>query len=54
MYRIGICDDGENVCTSIENMLLKCAGEKMIRIDTNVWYTGEGLKGYLEAGNQLF
>ena len=50
---IGICDDGENVCTSIENMLLACAEEKNVRIDTNVWYTGEGLKRYLEMGNRL-
>lgn len=53
MYRIGICDDGENVCTSIENMLLQCAAELDVRIDTNVWYTGEGLKDYLVMGNQL-
>lgn len=53
MYHIGICDDGENICTSIENMLLQYAEGKNIRIDTNVWYTGEGLKDYLEAGNQL-
>lgn len=53
MYHIGICDDGKNVCTSIENMLFKCAGEQNIRIDTNVWYTGEGLKSYLEAGSHL-
>lgn len=53
LTRIGICDDGENVCTSIENMLLQWAEEKNVRIDTNVWYTGEGLKRYLEAGNRL-
>jgi len=53
MYNIGICDDGENICTSIENMLLQYAREHNIHIDTNVWYTGEGLKDYLEAGNQL-
>lgn len=53
MYNIGICDDGENVCSYIENMLLQCAKEKNIQIDTFVWYTGEGLKAYLERGNQL-
>ena len=41
MYNIGICDDGENICTSIENMLLQCAKERNIQIETNVWYTGE-------------
>lgn len=53
MYNIGICDDGKNICSSIENMLLECAKEKGIQIDTNVWYTGEELKEYLEKGNRL-
>ncbi|MCI9141838.1 MAG: response regulator transcription factor [Lachnospiraceae bacterium] len=53
MYNIGICDDGENTCYHIENILLQCATEKKIQIDTFVWYTGEGLKEYLERGNQL-
>lgn len=35
------------------NMLLQWAEGKNVRIDTNVWYTGEGLKRYLEAGNRL-
>ena len=30
MYNIGICDDGKNICTSIENMLLKYAQKKNI------------------------
>ena len=53
MYNIGICDDGENICASIENMLIQCAKEMNIQFDTNVWYTGEGLKDYLEKGNPL-
>lgn len=53
MYTIGICDDGENVCTAIEKMLLQYAKEQNIRVDTNVWYSGEGLRDYLEAGNHL-
>lgn len=53
MYNIGICDDGKNICASIENMLHLCAKEQNIQIDTNVWYTGEGLRDYLEAGNHL-
>lgn len=53
MYDIGICDDGENICLSIENMLVQFAKEKNIQINTNVWYTGEGLRDYLEAGNHL-
>lgn len=53
MYNIGICDDGKNTCSSIENMLLQYAEERNIRIETSVWYTGEGLKDYLERGNPL-
>lgn len=53
MYNIGICDDGENVCTSIENMLLQYAKEKNIQVDTNVWYSGESLRDYLAAGGYL-
>ena len=53
MYDIGICDDGENICTSIENMLLQCAKENDIQINTIVWYTGEGLRDYLKSGNHL-
>lgn len=53
MYNIGICDDGENVCTSIENMLVKYAQKKAYQIDINIWYTGEGLRDYLAAGNHL-
>lgn len=53
MYNIGICDDGENICTSIENMLLRYAEEKEVQVDIQIWYTGEGLKCYLEQGNHL-
>lgn len=53
MYTIGICDDGENVCTVIEKMLLQYARERNIRVDTYVWYSGEKLRDYLEAGNHL-
>ena len=42
MYNIGICDDGENICTSIETMLLQY-----------VWYTGESLRDYLVSGGYL-
>ena len=49
MYNVGICDDGDNICISIENMLLQYAQEKNIQIDTNVWYTGESLRDYLAS-----
>lgn len=53
MYEIGICDDGENTCASIEAKLLCYARKKNIQIEVQVWYTGEGLKDYLEQGGHL-
>lgn len=53
MYRIGICDDGKNTCTSIENMVLIYAKQKNIRVDVAIWYTGEGLCEYLGRGEYL-
>ena len=50
MYNIGICDDGENICTAIENMLLRYAEEKTVQIEVQIWYTGEGLRDYLAQG----
>ena len=32
MYNIGICDDGENICASVENMLLKYAEKKAVQV----------------------
>jgi DNA-binding LytR/AlgR family response regulator len=53
MYNIGICDDGENVCAQIEEMLIQYAKKNNVRIEVNVWYTGESLKDYLSQGNHL-
>lgn len=53
MYNIGICDDGENICVSIENMLLQYAKEKSVQVEVQIWYMGEGLRDYLAQGNHL-
>lgn len=53
MYNIGICDDGENVCSQIEEMLIKYAKENNVKVEVNVWYTGESLKNYLSQGRYL-
>lgn len=53
MYNIGICDDGRNICSAIENMILLYTKEREIKADTKVWYTGEGLCRYLEQGNRV-
>lgn len=53
MYNIGICDDGENICSQIEGMLIKYAKENNIKTEVFVWYTGESLKEYLSQGKHL-
>ena len=53
MYCIGICDDGVNTCTDIENMVLQYAGENDMKLDINIWYSGEGLRDYLSLGNHI-
>lgn len=53
MINIGICDDGESICTEIEKIILQYSSDKKVPVDTNVWYSGEGLKAYLEADGQI-
>lgn len=43
MYKIGICDDGKNICSSLENMILEYAKKRNVKLDINVWYSGEQL-----------
>lgn len=53
MYHIGICDDGKNVCASLEEMILHYTKAREIPAEIKIWYTGEGLCGYLEQGGHL-
>lgn len=53
MYYVGICDDGQNICSSIENMVMKYAKERTIKMEIEIWYTGESLWEYLKSGNSI-
>ena len=53
MYEIGICDDGENTCSLLEDYLLKYSNEKSIQLEIKIWYTGESLKDYLSNSGHL-
>lgn len=53
MYHIGICDDGKNICASMEEMVLQYAEKKEIPVEIKVWYTGEGLCDYLKQGGHI-
>jgi DNA-binding LytR/AlgR family response regulator len=53
MYRIGICDDGENICTEIENTIRAYAQEHEIGMEIDTWNSGEHLCRNLEQGEEL-
>lgn len=53
MYNIGICDDGKNVCASLEEMVLLYAEKNRLKMEVQVWYTGEELCKYLEQSGHL-
>ena len=53
MYHIGICDDGKNICSSLEEMILEYTGEKGVLTEVKVWYSGESLCDYLKQGGHI-
>lgn len=53
MYNIGICDDGKNICSSLEKMILQYMEDKSIPVEIKVWYSGEKLCDYLRERQQV-
>mgnify|MGYP006990121734 CR=1 FL=1 len=41
LYHVGICDDGINICSALEEMILLYGEKNRIKMDVQVWYTGE-------------
>lgn len=53
MFHIGICDDEKGTCAGLEDMLYEYEKKKGIKINVNVWYTGESLCKFLQEENTL-
>ena len=53
MYRIGICDDGENVCVYLRDVILEFAQNIETVCCVETWNSGEALQKYLQSGNEL-
>ncbi len=53
VFRIGICDDEKVTCAELENMLYEYGKAAGIKVDVNVWFTGESLCTYLKSENTL-
>lgn len=50
MFKIAICDDDKAVCAQIEHILLDYC-DRRLKLDIEVFYTGESLLAFLTAGN---
>lgn len=53
MFKVGICDDGEKVCSFMDDILSEYGAKRNIRLETEIWNSGEKLQQYLEEGNLL-
>ncbi len=53
MYQIGICDDGKNTCAFIEDIALKYGKKQNVKLEVQIWSSGEELCDYLESGKHL-
>ncbi len=53
MYTVGIFDDGISTCSKIEELILRYADSHCIRINTYVWFTGEGIIENLKRDMQI-
>ena len=53
MYRIGICDDDKELCFGLEEQIYHIAKELSVKVDVEVWYSGESILNDLRNGTQL-
>lgn len=53
MYRVGICDKEQYICSYLENAVLQCSKEIEQHFETYVFYSGEELCEYSKKGNRL-
>lgn len=48
MYNAGICDDDKTFCAELEEMICSMAKKLGRKVETEVWYSGEGILRDLE------
>jgi DNA-binding LytR/AlgR family response regulator len=48
MFRVAICDDQQEICSQIENIILDYRKDVAIEIDVEVFFTGEELCEFIE------
>jgi len=53
MYRVGICDDDKTLCGLLEEQLYALSAELLVKLEIEVWYSGESLESDLKKGTGL-
>ncbi|NBJ93006.1 LytR/AlgR family response regulator transcription factor [Parablautia muri] len=53
MYRIGICDDDKALCSGLEEQIYQIAKELSVKVDAEVWYSGESMLHDLQNDIQV-
>lgn len=53
MYKIGICDDDKILCSVLEEQIYELSKEIGIKVDIEVWYSGESIQNDMKKGIEL-
>lgn len=53
MYRIGICDDDKILCSELEEQIFHISKELALKVEIDVWYSGESIQKDLDKGVQF-
>lgn len=53
MYKIGICDDDKILCSALEEKIYEISKQLAIKVDIEVWYSGESIQNDLQKGIEL-
>lgn len=53
MYKIGICDDDKVLCAGLEEQIYRISKELSVKVEIEVWYSGESIQNDLDKGIRL-
>ena len=53
MYKIGICDDDKILCSVLEEQIYELSKRIEIKVEVEVWYSGESIQNDLKKGIEL-
>lgn len=51
MIKVAVCDDDRLICSQVEDIIFKHANQSYIKINTDVFYSGESLLNLLNQGD---